>query len=224
VLLVVGEGWTVEHVGKLAAIDFDVVLSELRRSCLLCEADCSDGRVAEYDGGDVLVTHLQIWLVVEETLGEDSASPDGHGGQLGSSGCHVTEGVDARHICVLELVDENCSTCVHLDASVLEKKGSDVWWATQGCENALSVHVATISQSHPEKTILELGDACERCLGPRIQAKLLHALEEDFDELLVDVGEELVTSQNCGLNSKSLHDLGHLDANVASTEDGDTLG
>ena len=42
----------------------------------MAENKHTDGRVAEDDGGDVLVVHLEVGLPVEETVGEPPAGRD----------------------------------------------------------------------------------------------------------------------------------------------------
>ena len=64
----------------------------------------ADGRVGEDDRSNVLVVHLQVGSVVENTFNEHSSCFNGNGGQRHLVG-HITDRINSWHVRILELVN-----------------------------------------------------------------------------------------------------------------------
>ena len=74
--------------------------------------------MAENNSCDVVIAHFKLWLVVEDTFGNDTALPDGNWGQTDLIG-DITNCINAWNVGILEFINLD-SSFLDLNSSILQ--------------------------------------------------------------------------------------------------------
>jgi len=119
VLLLVGAGKRVEHVGESRFVADGVFVTILLFAFLFSNAYRGNWGMRENYGSDVVIGHLELGLVVEKSLGENTTSSDGDRSKIALIN-DITNGINSGNIGVLEIIDNYGTFVANSNTSVFD--------------------------------------------------------------------------------------------------------
>ena len=155
----------VEHVDKLRFVNFHGV-SPLGSGLLLSQTNTTNWRMTENDGGDVIIVHFEIWLVVKDSLRDQTALSDSHWSKIHLVG-HITNSIDARNICVLEFINLNGIFLNH-NTGILKVQWLKIWRSSKSTKDGVCLNIGSITEVDLKHSIVQFLYAIERSLKSAI--------------------------------------------------------
>ena len=98
--------------------------------------------MTEDDGGDVVKTHLESWLVVEDAFCHKAALSNGDWSEIHLVG-DITDGIDTRNVCVLVFVDFD-RIFFDDDTSIFQLQWVKICWSSQSAKDLMCLDICSI--------------------------------------------------------------------------------
>jgi hypothetical protein len=141
----------VKHVYEFRLVNFHGV-SPLCSRLVLSQADTTNWRMAENDGGDVVIAHLEIWLVVENSFRNQASLSNGNWCKSNLVG-HISNSIDTWNICILKLINFD-SIFLDNNTSILKIQWLKIWRSSKSTKDCVCLNVCSIRQVNLEHSIV----------------------------------------------------------------------